>query len=143
MMAAIDASHPSGHERCDRRSPAHRAHRPGQWQGPPACSVATCVGISVVWLRMLVRVDAQCNSMRMDSIPKLAACASVPMCVCFVAKVARSVPWCKMCLFGSCSALGWRANSFAGVPDALWSDSRVDCLTFRAYLNSCVCIDQR
>ena len=32
---------------------------------------------------------------------------------------------------------------FAGVPDALWSDSHADCLTIRALLNSCVCIDQR
>ena len=40
-MAAIDVSHPSDHEGCDRRSAAHRSHRPDQWEGPPACSAAT------------------------------------------------------------------------------------------------------
>ena len=55
-MAAIDVSHPSDHEGCDRRSAAHRLHRPDQWEGPPACSAATCVDVSVACSRTLGRV---------------------------------------------------------------------------------------
>ena len=55
-MAAIDVSHPSDHEGCDRRSAAHRSHRPDQWEGPPAFSAATCVDVCVACSRTLGRV---------------------------------------------------------------------------------------
>ena len=84
-MAAIDASHPSGHEGCDRRSAAHRLHRPDQWEGPPACSAATCVDVSVGCSRTLGRVDA------VQFVSVVASCF-----VFGVGSLCRAALWCSV-----------------------------------------------
>ena len=95
-MAAIDVSHPSDHEGCDRRSAAHRSHRPDQWEGPPACSAATCVDVCVACSRTLGRVHvvhfvsdvlvilcserAVCVVLPCGVLRKLLSCAELTVC---------------------------------------------------------------